>query len=71
MILIEFVKYKEVLSYYSVYYFVKSLSFEVIWMEIGLFIKDVFDIVVGYVLRFKGEINYYVGWKVEVIIFED
>lgn len=40
-------------------------------MEIGLFIKVVFDIIVNYVVRFKGDINYYFGWKVEVIILED
>lgn len=40
-------------------------------METGLPTKDVFDIVVGYVSRFKGDINYYVGWKVDSITLED
>lgn len=67
----ELAKHKEVSSYYSAHYSAKSLSPEVIRMETGLPTKDVFDIVVGYVSRFKGEINYYAGWKVEAITLED
>lgn len=44
---------------------------DVIWMEIGFLIKEVFNIVVNYVFRFKDSVNYFVGWNVEVISFED
>lgn len=67
----ELAKHKEMSSYYSAHYSAKSLSPEVIRMETGLPTKDVFDIVVGYVSRFKDEINYYAGWKVEGITLED
>ena len=40
-------------------------------METGLPTKEVFYIVVNYVARFKGDINYYSGWKVEAISLED
>lgn len=40
-------------------------------MEIGFLIKEVFNIVVFYVLRFKDFINYFFGWKVEFINVED
>lgn len=40
-------------------------------MEIGFLMKDVFNIVVFYVLRFKDCIVYYFGWRVEFINFED
>ncbi|PFX18016.1 hypothetical protein AWC38_SpisGene17650 [Stylophora pistillata] len=59
----QLAKHKEMSSYYSAHYSAKSLSPEVIRMETGLPTKGVFDIVVGYVSRFKGEINYYAGWK--------
>ena len=39
-------------------------------METGLPTKEVFNIV-GYGSRFKSEINYYAGWKVETITLED
>ena len=41
--------------------------FEVIGMETGLLTKEVFNIVVGYVTRFKDDIKYYAKWKVESI----
>ena len=40
------------------HYSVASLSNEVIPMETGLPKKEVFDIIVNYVARFKGHINY-------------
>ncbi|XP_068742187.1 uncharacterized protein [Montipora capricornis] len=40
-------------------------------METGLPTRDVFNIVVSYTERFKDQINYFVGWKVESITFED
>ena len=40
-------------------------------METGLPTKEVFYIIVNYVARFKGHINYYSGWKVEAISLED
>lgn len=40
-------------------------------METGLPTKEVFEIVVRYALRFKDSINYFAGWTVESISFED
>ena len=40
-------------------------------MEIGLPTNDVFHIVVNYTMRFKQFINYFSGWRVESISFED
>lgn len=40
-------------------------------METGLPTKEVFDIVVRDASRFKESINYFEGWKVESITFED
>lgn len=37
----------------------------------GLPTKTVFDIVVNFALRFKDSINYFAGWFVELISFED
>ena len=48
-----------------------STELEVIRMETGLPTKEVFYIVVNYVARFKGRINYYSGWKVEATSLED
>ena len=67
----EVVKQQEMSSYCSAHYSAQNLSPEEIRMETGLPTKDVFGIVVGYVSRFKGEINYYAGWKVEAITLED
>lgn len=40
-------------------------------MESGLTTKDVFDIVVRHVTRFKDSIIYFSGWKVHSIKLED
>lgn len=40
-------------------------------METGLPTKEIFNIVVDYVAKFKHSISYYAGWKVESITFED
>lgn len=40
-------------------------------METGLPTKEVFEIVVRYALRFKYSINYFAGWRLESISFED
>lgn len=48
-----------------------ELSDDVLRMETGLPTKEVFNIVVKHVLRFKDDINYFSGWKVEAINFED
>lgn len=50
---------------------VAELSDDFLGMETGLPTKEVFNIVVKHVLRFKDDINYFSGWKVEAINFED
>lgn len=40
-------------------------------METGLPTKEVFKIVVRHDSNFKDSINYFRGWKVESVIFED
>ena len=52
-------------------YTVSELEGNVIRMETGLPTREVFDIVVKHALRFKDSINYFAGWKVESISFED
>ena len=52
-------------------YSVAELSDDVVRMETGLPTKEVFNIVVKHALRFKDDINYFSGWKVEAINFED
>lgn len=52
-------------------YSVSAISPEVIRMETGLPTKEVFDIFVKYTQRFQGSINYFFGWKVTSISFED
>jgi len=52
-------------------YSVAELSDDVVRMETGLPTKEVFNIVVKHALRFKHDINYFSGWKVEAINFED
>ena len=44
---------------------------EVLRMETGLPTKDVFQIVVNYISRFRDNINYYYGWRVDSITLED
>ena len=58
-------------SYKQKHYTVSGLSAEVLRMETGLLTKEVFNIVVLHALRFKDSINYFSGWKVESINFED
>ena len=48
-----------------------ELTGDGIKMETGLPTKEVFDIVLRHALRFKDSINYFGGWKVESISFED
>lgn len=45
-----------------------KMSYE--WRR-GLPTKTVFDIVVNFALRFKDSINYFAGWNVRLISFED
>ena len=67
----ELTKQNELSGYQREHYSVANLSTEVIRMETGLPTKEVFYIIVNYVARFKGDINYYSGWKVEAISLED
>lgn len=59
------------LNYKNRCYTVTELPGDVIRMETGLPTKEVFDIVVRHASRFKDSINYFGGWKVESITFED
>ncbi|KAG1655660.1 hypothetical protein GQR58_024416 [Nymphon striatum] len=52
-------------------YSVSSLKENVLRMETGLPTKKVFWILVNYAIRFRDNINYFYGWKVEGIKFED
>ena len=67
----ELTKQKELSGYQREHYSVANLSTEVIRMETGLPTKEVFYIIVNYVARFKGDINYHSGWKVEAVSLED
>lgn len=58
-------------QYMTKHYTVSGLSADIIRMETGLPTKEVFDIVHLHALRFKDSINYFSGWKVESISFED
>lgn len=62
---------EDTLHYKNRCYTVTGLPGDVIRIETGLPTKEVFDIVVKHALRFKDFINYFGGWKVESIIFED
>ena len=62
---------EERLQYKTRCYTVTELSDDVVRMETGLPTKEVFEIVVRHALRFKDSINYFAGWKVESISFED
>lgn len=44
---------------------------KVLWMETGLPDKDIFNIVVEYLERYKACIVYFAKWRVEVLSFED
>ena len=52
-------------------YTVSELNGNVIRMETGLPTNEFFNIFVKYNYRFKDSINYFSGWKVESISFED
>ena len=67
----ELESYKERMAYVTNHYSASRLSEDVIRMETGLPTKEVFNIVVLYALRFKDSINYYCGWCVNMISFED
>lgn len=58
-------------QYKKGHYSASTLSSEVIRMETGLPTKEVFQIVVNYVSRFKNSVSYYAGWRVESVSFED
>ena len=62
---------EEKVKYKTWCYRVTELSDDVVRMETGLPTKEVFEIVVRHALRFKDSINYFAGWKVESISFED
>ena len=62
---------KQKTDYLHKYYTVSVLGEDVLKMETGLPTKEVFLIVVKYTRRFKQSINYFAGWKVESISFED
>ena len=62
---------EDTLHYKNRCYTVTELTGDAIRMETGLPTKEVFDIVVRHALRFKDSINYFGGWKVESISFED
>ena len=64
-------EHEESKVYQRSHYSVSTLSEEVIRMETGLPTKEVFDIVVRHVTRFKDSINYFSGWKVDSIELED
>ena len=67
----ELESYKERMAYVTNHYSASRLSEDVIRMETGLPTKEVFNIVVLYALRFKDSMNYYYGWCVNMISFED
>ena len=62
---------EETSKYKILRYTVSELDGDVIRMETGLPTKEVFNIVVKHAYRFKDSINYFSGWKVESISFED
>ena len=67
----EITDLKEKIGYLKNHYTVSTLNEDVLKMETGLPTRDVFNIVVSYTERFKDEINYFAGWRVESIRFED
>ena len=62
---------KEQQVYQRTRYSVAAMDSEVLRMETGLPTKDVFQIVVNYISRFRNNINYYYGWRVDSIKLED
>lgn len=67
----EIIDLQEKKGYLQKHYTVSTLSEDVLRMETGLPTKDVFHIVVNYTIRFEQSINYFAGWRVESISFED
>lgn len=67
----ELQAYKEKYKYEREHYSVKNMDDEVVCMETGLPNKEVFNIVVKYVMRFTDSINYFAEWKIESIALED
>ena len=53
------------------FYSAGNLNEEVLSMERGILTKKLFFLIVAYVTRFKEDIAYFYGWKVESINFED
>ena len=62
---------KQKTDYLHKHYTVSVLGEDVLKIETGFPTKEVFLIVVKYTGRFKQSINYFAGWKVESISFED
>lgn len=52
-------------------YSVLTLKDDVICMETGLPNKQIFSVVVSYVKRFINGVNYFYGWKVDMVLLED
>ena len=52
-------------------YSASTMKENVLRMETGLPDRAIFDILVGYTGKFKESINYYSGWKVLGVSFED
>lgn len=67
----ELQAYKEKYKYEREHYSVKNMDDEVVCMETGLPNKEIFNIIVRYMMRFTGSINYFAEWKVESIALED
>ena len=67
----ELRRHEETERYQRSHYSVSALTSKVIRMETGLPTKEVFDIVVKHAMRFQDSINYFFGWKVKTIAFED
>ena len=67
----ELQKLKKDVNYKRNNYTASSIDTETLRMETGLPTKEVFDIVVRHVNRYKDNINYFSGWKVDTISLED
>ncbi|CAH3142163.1 unnamed protein product, partial [Pocillopora meandrina] len=67
----EMIDQREKNYYVQKHYTVSKMSEEVLKMETGLPTKEVFQIVVNYAARFKQSINYFAGWRVQSISFEE
>ena len=67
----EIIDQKEKNYYIQKHYTVSTLSEDVLKMETGLPTREVFHIVVNYADRVKQSINYFAGWRVQSISFEE